>query len=156
VQRFYWLEEGRLAGCSRPGLVGYTEDDASTAHDVHWLRGQGIGALLSLTETPIPAVNDELIVLHLPVPDMRAPNADQLGCALAFLDRQWLENTAVAVHCKMGQGRTGTILAAHLIRRGAGTDEAIARIRALCSGAIESSEQVAALHAFEHRRDWIL
>ena len=56
----------------------------------------------------------------------------------------------------MGQGRTGTVLAAYLIRGGLSADDALAEVRAICPGAISSAEQEAALHAFAARRDWII
>jgi len=48
MERFYWLVEGRLAGCSRPGTAG-----AALERDLAILREEGIGAVLSLTETPL-------------------------------------------------------------------------------------------------------
>ena len=56
----------------------------------------------------------------------------------------------------MGQGRTGAVLAAHRIRAGHTTEDALAELRALSPGAIGSPVQEAALRAFAHRRDWIL
>ena len=62
----------------------------------------------------------------------------------------------MAVHCRMGQGRSGTVLAAYLIRGGLGADAAIAELRRVCPGAIGSRDQEAALAAFAGRRDWLL
>ncbi|HEY8291525.1 MAG TPA: dual specificity protein phosphatase family protein, partial [Thermomicrobiales bacterium] len=120
---------------------------------------RGIDALLSLTETPLDRdrlVRHGLDVLHLPVDDLHAPTPAQLHYALAFIDRQQALGHAVAVHCLMGQGRTGTVLAAHRIRAGSAPDTAIAELRALSPGAIGSPEQEAALASFARRRDWIL
>ena len=54
--RFYWLEPGVLAGCSRPGARPgrHTPAGEEIAADLATLRGHGIGALLSLTETSLP------------------------------------------------------------------------------------------------------
>ena len=62
----------------------------------------------------------------------------------------------VAVHCLMGQGRTGSILAAYLIRAGATPEDALARLRAVCPGAVENPTQERALQEFARRRDWII
>ena len=127
--------------------------------DLDWLRLKGIGAILSLTEQPL---TDEVVqrfglpVRHMPIPDMHAPRPEELMDALTFIDQQRIEGRAVAVHCLMGQGRTGTILAAYLIREGASASQAIAELRAICPGAIESPPQVRALHIFAAERDWIL
>jgi protein-tyrosine phosphatase len=56
----------------------------------------------------------------------------------------------------MGQGRTGHILAAYLIRSGLSGRDAVARLRIICPGALGSPEQERSLHAFAARRDWIL
>ncbi len=166
MQGFYWLIEGRLAGCPRPGSRHRDRSGGSPEQeqialddDLAWLRMRGIGALLSLTETPLDiswATRRGLDILHLPVDDLHAPSPAQLHYALAFIDRQHALDRAVAVHCLMGQGRTGTVLAAHRIRAGSTPDAAIAELRRLSPGAIGSLEQETALHAFARHRDWIL
>ena len=174
---FYWLIEGVLAGCSRPGQrTAAARAGGDTARrfgapstpdplsedlegDLAWLRGQGIGAVLSLTETPLAEgalARHGLAELHLAVDDLRAPTPDQFTRALSFIDRQRALGRSVAVHCLMGQGRTGTVLAAYLIRGGVGVEEALRQVRRVCPGAVGSSEQERALHAFAARRDWIL
>ena len=76
--------------------------------------------------------------------------------ALEFIDGQRAHNRNVAVHCLMGQGRTGTILAAYLIRSGQTPEEALKTLRSLCPGAVENPVQERALQAFAERRDWIV
>lgn len=166
INGFYWLIEGVLAGCARPGAARASSADAratsplaTLAADLEWLREQGIGAVLSLTETPLPEealARHDLAVIHIPVDDMTAPAPEQFEEALTFIDNQRLLGKGVAVHCKMGQGRTATILAAYLIRAGATSTDAIKELRALCPGAISAEEQERALHAFARRRDWIV
>lgn len=168
MRSFYWVVRDVLAGCGRPGARGHagrgapaTDADVAVAleRDLLWLREQGIAAVLSLTETPLPeeaTLRHGLTVLHLPIPDLTAPTPEQFDRALRFLDEQRLWCRPVAVHCLVGQGRTGTILAATLIRDGATPEGALARIRALCPGAVENPAQERALHAFAARRDWIV
>jgi atypical dual specificity phosphatase len=163
---FYWLIEGELAGCSRPGGAarplwgpGEAVSGAALAADLTWLRERGIGALLTLTETPLPTAalaRHGLESLHLPVDDLTAPSPEQLDRALAFIDRQRASGRAVAVHCKVGQGRTGCVLAAYLIRSGATSEDALRHLRAVCPGAVGAPEQEQALRAFAERRDWII
>lgn len=169
MHRFYWLIDGALAGCSRPGNrgrrvanddgVGAGDANASLDEDLAWLRAQGIGAVLSLTEVPLSPgalARNGLNELHLAVDDLHAPSPAQLQTALAFLDWERARAHGVAVHCLMGQGRTGTVLAAYLIRGGLSAGEALDEVRAICPGAISSAEQEEALHAFAARRDWII
>jgi atypical dual specificity phosphatase len=170
MRGFYWVIDGLLAGCPRPGGRERSnpfegrKDDSETDHrldeDLTWLEEQGIGAVLSLTETPLAAEtlanHAELTVLHLPVPDMTPPTTGQFIRSLEFIDEQHAQGKAVAVHCLMGQGRTGTVLAAYLIRGGASAAEALRTIRGVCVGAVESSSQERALYSFAERRDWIV
>jgi atypical dual specificity phosphatase len=167
MRGFYWLIEDALAGCARPG-GGATrrdsalEDDGALAAldaDLAWLREQGIDAVLSMTETPLAAEALErhgLESLHLPVDDMTAPSPEQFDHALRFIEWQRVRGKRVVVHCKMGQGRTGVILAAYLVRMGATPAQALARVRSVCPGAVGVSEQEHALDAFAARRDWII
>src|SRR5579859_2138005 len=141
ISRFYWLIEGVLAG------------------DLNWLHERGIRAVLSLTETPLAEgalARHGLAGLHIPVNDLTAPAPEQLDHALTFIDQHVRAGGAVAVHCLMGQGRTGTVLAAYRIRAGRAVPDALAELRAICPGAVSSPEQERALHAFARRRDWIV
>lgn len=160
ITGFFWLIEDTLAGCSRPGGRSLsTTDPLALDADLVWLHDQGIGAILSLTETALPAAilaRHELAYLHLPVPDLSAPSPAQLDRALTFIDRQRIAGHPVVVHCLMGQGRTGTVLAAYLIRAGATPERAFAELRGLCPGAIGSPSQERALHTYYQRREWII
>jgi atypical dual specificity phosphatase len=170
MRGFYWLIEGALAGSSRPGQrerlragAGGEQERAGAPDaldaDLAWLREQGIGAVLSLTETPLAAGALErhgLVGLHLPVDDLHPPTPAQLAQALDFIDWQRVLGRAVAVHCLVGQGRTGTVLAAYLIRGGIGPAEALREVRLVCPGAVGSPAQERALHDFATARDWLL
>ncbi len=157
MRGFYWLIDDVLAGCPRPG--GQRSDDKRLDDDLLSLKRQGVRAVLSLTEDPLldgALARHGLAELHLPVDDLTPPTPAQLEAALAFIDQHRARGESVAVHCKMGQGRTGTVLAAYLIRAGWDLADALAEVRAICPGAIGSAEQEEALHAFAARRDWII
>ena len=62
----------------------------------------------------------------------------------------WLEaGHSVALHCLAGHGRTGTLLAAYRIWRGASAMEAIEEVRGCERRWIQSRAQVEFLEAFE-------
>jgi atypical dual specificity phosphatase len=157
MRGFYWLAEGELAGCGRPG--GRRDDAELLERDLTFLREQGIGALLSLTETPLSTEALErhgFATLHLPVEDLTPPTPDQLQDALAFIDFHVNQGTPVAVHCLVGHGRTGTVLAARLIRDGVPLADALDELRTLSPGAVGSASQERALAEWERQRGWIL
>jgi atypical dual specificity phosphatase len=160
MQRFYWVIDDVLAGCSRPGGdPRWAGGVVSLEGDLRRLKDEGIAALLTLTETALDETalaGAEIESLHLPVDDMTAPHPGQILEGLRFIDDQRVHGRATAVHCLQGQGRTGTVLAAYLVRDGMPPEEAIERIRELCPGALGVVEQEDAVHAFATRRDWVL
>jgi atypical dual specificity phosphatase len=170
MRGFYWVIAGVLAGCPRPGgresgnpferkKAGLSEEGGRLDDDLTWLEEHGVGAVLSMTETPLATetlAKHTLTVRHLPVRDMTPPTTGQLIRALEFIDEQHALGKAVVVHCLMGQGRTGTVLAAYLIRGGASAAEALRTVRGVCVGAVASPAQERALYTFAERRDWIV
>ena len=167
VPGFYWLDEGYLAGSAFPGLSGpWLQMPASPAQreqtlneNLRWLIKQGVGAILTLTEEPLAAMSLQrysLASLHLPIPDQTAPRAADFLAALDFIDAQHSLDRAVLVHCHVGMGRTGSILAAWLIRQGATAEQAIAHLRAIRPGSVTTFAQEEALARFAARREWIV
>lgn len=166
---FYWLVEGSLAGSPRPGgasgwparLPGRAGQSTEQRldDDCRSLAEMGIGAILTLTEQPLaaaPLARHGLVGLHLPILDQTAPYPADFTRALEFIDAQHSLSRAVLVHCRFGAGRTGTILAAWLIQRGASAEQAIARVREIRTGAVTTPEQEEALYRFAARREWIV
>lgn len=158
VPGFFWLYQGALAGSGRPG--GRSSSGLSTLEDdLRWLADNNLRAILTLTEEALPGEALRpfgFSSLHLPVRDLTAPTPEQLVRALEFIDHSQASGNGALVHCLMGQGRTGTVLAAYLTRAGYGSEDAIQRVRELCSGAIGTTEQERAIAAFARRRDWII
>lgn len=141
---FSWVDPPRLAALARPHSV----------EDLRWLRRNGIEVLVSLTESPLPRpwVNDTgLLAAHVPVPDMSAPSATQLDHILATIRKANASGMGVAVHCAAGLGRTGTVLAAYLVAGGLSAREALARVRALRPGSVETGDQERAIEEFARR-----
>jgi len=117
------VQNGRLAGSGYP----------ASRSQVEWLVRAGINSILTLTIDPLPAefTRDlDIVVGHVPMEDHQPPSIDALGRAVEFIEEQSAAGKAVLVHCLAGEGRTGCVLAACLVRtEGLGADEAIAEVR---------------------------
>lgn len=144
---FHWIVPGRLAGSPAPGV------SAALDYDLDLLSRAGVTTLITLTEDDIDVAALErfgLNNLHLSVYDRKAPSIAQMHMLLARMQRLLTEGRVLAVHCKAGLGRTGTVLAAWLIREGGLTaDVAIERLRRIESGYVQSQEQERFLHEYE-------
>lgn len=125
-----------------------------SADDLAWLRRHGIDVLVSLSEDPPPRqwVNDAgLMGVHFPIPDFTAPTDDQLDQIMDTVNRAVANDMGVAVHCTAGKGRTGTVLAAYFVSQGLDPDAAIAKVRQLRSGSIETPDQEEAVRSYGRR-----
>jgi atypical dual specificity phosphatase len=144
-QGFSWVEKPLLAALARP----------SSPEDMAWLRAQGIEVLVSLTEDrPRRDWTEEasLLVFHEPMEDMEAPSQEQLERAVSAILKATARNMPVAVHCGAGLGRTGVVLAGYLVAKGASAQSAVARVRRLRPGSIETDEQAEAIELFARRK----
>jgi atypical dual specificity phosphatase len=142
---FSWINKPLLAALARP----------ESPADMAWLRKQGIEVLLSLTEDPPRhdwVENAGLLLFHVPVEDMEAPAQDQLDRCLSAIQRANDKGMGVAVHCAAGMGRTGVVLACYFVEQGLTPDNAVARVRRLRPGSIETDEQVDAVVEFARRQ----
>lgn len=142
---FSWIERPRLAGMARPASL----------EEYQWLREQGIQLVISLSEDPPRRdwINDAgLFSMQIPVEDMSAPSQEQIDHCVEAIDKGIANDLGVVVHCGAGLGRTGTMLACWLVTQGMTARDAIARVRRLRPGSIETEEQSAAIVEFARRR----
>jgi atypical dual specificity phosphatase len=144
---FNWIIAGKLAGCAEPGVM------ASIDYDMDLLARMGITYLITLTEKdlpPEPLARHGLRNLHLPIYDREAPTIRQVYMLVRKIQVLLDEGQIIAVHCKAGIGRTGTVLAAWLIREGGlSADAAIKRLRTIKSTYVQSQVQEQFLDLFE-------
>jgi atypical dual specificity phosphatase len=84
--------------------------------------------------------------------DMEAPTQEQLDRCVSAIQRALEQGMGVAIHCTAGLGRTGTVLACYLIGQGQSAQNAIARMRRLRPGSIETEEQADAIVEFARRQ----
>ncbi|KAM8986256.1 dual specificity protein phosphatase 23 isoform 1-T1 [Ara ararauna] len=138
---FSWVSSGRLAGLAMP---------REPAHYAFLLR-RGVRHLVSLTERDPPHHGScPGVLLHrLRVPDFTAPTPAQIRRFLRLVEAANARGEAVAVHCMLGHGRTGTMLACYLAKeRKLNGADAIREIRRLRPGSIETREQEEAVIRF--------
>jgi atypical dual specificity phosphatase len=88
--------------------------------------------------------------IRSPMPDMGAPGIEQAIELCQTLDRLIAEREVVAVHCRAGLGRTGTVLASYLIWEGASALEALDAVRRIEPRWVQSDTQAAFLEEFAH------
>jgi len=146
-----------LVACPGAYAVGMLPMDQSTAIDTDLGRiaewgASGLVTLVERAELEMLGVRDlgertrtlGLAWWHLPVIDGAAPGKAfervwrDAGPALhASLDA----GQRIALHCRAGIGRTGTVAARLLVERGMPPADAVAVVRRARPGAIESPEQ---------------
>lgn len=142
---FLWLLKGQLAGTPRPGIINEIDDDLGALSRV------GVTHLITLTQTPPDA--EKYLEFGIgnswfPVPDMYPPAMPQAFNICRRISELLHSNEIIAVHCKAGLGRTGTVLAMHLIWSGTHSVESLEQVRNICPRWIQSDEQVQFLTEF--------
>ena len=140
---FSWVAPGLLAATARPS-------DAHAA--LEYFREEGITAVVSLTERPFaPAAFFEEFGFdchHIPVDDFAAPEMEQIEEFVGIVKRAKERGGKVVVHCLTGRGRTGAMLACYFVSEGMTPAEALARVRSLRPGSVETELQEDAVREY--------
>lgn len=142
---FSWIIPGELAAMPVPGK------ERPLDQDVTFLEQEGIRVLISLTEQPADRAvlsSHAIIQEHIPVEDFHPPTQEQMLEFVSVVETSVAAGKPVGVHCTAGLGRSGTMVAAYLVSRGASSSEAMATIREKRPGSIETPEQEAAVAEF--------
>lgn len=143
---FSWIVPEELAAMPLPGRDRPLDQDAA------FLEQEGIRLLVSLTEEPPD--RDTLVAhsiepVHIPVRDFTPPSVEQMTDFVELVDSSVATGQVVGVHCTAGLGRSGTMAAAYLVSTGVSADVAIATVRGLRPGSIETETQEDAIRQFE-------
>ena len=132
---FVWVEKGRLAGSGYPASRGQVE----------WLAKAGVGSILTLTAEPLPAAWTRGLDVepgHVAMEDHQPPSVKAMDEGVDFILTELSKGRTVLVHCLAGEGRTGCVLAAYLIRtRGYGAEEAMAALRKVKTEFVERAQE---------------
>jgi atypical dual specificity phosphatase len=142
---FLWLKRGQLAGTPLPGVFHDIE------YDMQMLKKVGVTTLVSLTTRPVDSkVLEKFSVQGIweAIRDMGAPDMEQAERLCRRIHAQIQAGEVVAVHCRAGLGRTGTVLAACLIWEGCDALQALETVRGVEPRWVQSEEQVEFLQAF--------
>ncbi len=145
VPGFSWVKADLLCAMARPGR------ERALKQDLAALQEAGVTVLVSLTEEPVAAETLKkfgIKGLHLPVEDFTPPSLLQMEIFLAEVDSASTNGQALGIHCTAGKGRSGTMLAAYFVTQGMTAPEALAKIRRLRPGSVETPEQEARIAEF--------
>jgi ADP-ribosyl-[dinitrogen reductase] hydrolase len=129
--------------------------DRNLARDLDVIRKWGAAAVVTLLEQReirllrVERLGEEVRSrgmrwLHLPIVDMKAPDEkfkEEWVTAGEELRSLLRRQDDVVVHCRGGKGRAGLVAACLLVEFGTEPGTAIAKVRAVRPGAIETDEQ---------------
>jgi len=134
ISKLWNVLPNKLSGMPKP-----EEEDLKAVHE------KGIRAIISLLEDEKSVENyssNGFENLWLPVIDHEAPTVEQVQKLVEFVDEQNEKGNEVAIHCKGGRGRTGTMIASYLISKGASYEEAMNEIDSKQPNAIKKEFQI--------------
>ena len=155
-----WLQHPRFAGAigltRRPGLWL-----RSLADDLAAIRASGASSLISLTQASelrwtgrgdfgAAVAQAGLAWYHLPIRGFGVPDAafeDAWRAVGPHLCRELEAGRRLVIHCYAGRGRAGLVAARFLIEFGESPQRAIALVRRVRPGAIQTAEQEAYLRS---------
>jgi atypical dual specificity phosphatase len=137
-----------------PDVLAATGRPYDLRKAVEQFKDAGIGVVISLTET---ALNTDILAefdieyYHIPVDDFRAPAAEQIDRFVSIVTAAREAGRKTLVHCFAGRGRSGTMAACYLVSLGRTPEQALAEVRSLRPGAVETGEQEEAVRDYAER-----
>jgi len=117
--------------------------------DIPHFRTLKITAVVTLTESPLLFIPDEITYLHIPIVDFSVPTIEDAKKFVSFVEEIKSKGGKVLVHCYAGCGRTGTMLAVYLVYQGLSSDEAFLHLRRINECFVETEEQEEFVRNFE-------
>jgi ADP-ribosylglycohydrolase len=152
----YWVDPGNLLAGKYPGAKKLQELERRLGA----LLGAGFNAFLDLTEPgELPAYESYLpagvIYRRKPITDHGVPrDGAYMSEILAEVAELLGAGRKLYLHCRAGIGRTGTVVACHLIEQGLSPEEALLRLNELWQGS-DRSDTWPEVPETQEQRDFI-
>ena len=144
---FYWILPEKLGGMQRPGLMTDLNDDLKI------MKQLGVNVLVTLQQKTIDIdilKTFDIDWLHFPIVDMGVPTLEEMHGFILKIQPLVKIGKSFVYHCKAGMGRTGTLLACHLLwLEGISAIQAIEKIRHINYKYIQTDEQMEFVSQFE-------
>jgi atypical dual specificity phosphatase len=147
---FNWVIVDKLAGCGIP----------TSLREIKWLaKEHGIRSIITIKEKPLSSEwfkssgigEGKIDYFHLSIEDYGAPSLEELDYVVNYISIQIDNGRPVMVHCSGGKGRTGTILAAYLLKKRnvLNAYQAINKLRKIRGESIQSKDKENILFDYE-------
>ena len=119
-----------------------------------WAIKNGIKSVVTIRESPLDPAwfpkESSIDYKHVKVQDFGAPPVEELNQVINYIDNEIQSGKPVIVHCNGGSGRTGTVLAAYLMKKeGLTADQAALKVKEIRGRTIRHQRQLDTLREYE-------
>ncbi|XP_050295432.1 dual specificity protein phosphatase 23-like isoform X2 [Anthonomus grandis grandis] len=142
---FSWIIPTYLAATSCP----------STLEELKFIKEQGISHLVTLSPEYHPPTKNYPGIkwTYIPINEFEAPSLEDIKKFIHISDEYRSKKEAIAIHCRAGRGRTGTMAACYLVHfYNLAPETSISKIRLMRPGSVETYSQEKAVATY---RDYL-
>ncbi|MDD7984885.1 dual specificity protein phosphatase family protein [Lentisphaera marina] len=132
-EKIWWLEDNKIGGMPKPPV-----------EEIANLKKSGLGAIASFLEGQdnLEEYRENGIEFFWsPIVDDEAPTKEQVAEFVKFVEKTLEQGLSLAVHCKGGNGRAGTMLAAYYMSKGKSSEEVLKFMRGINPRAVATEVQ---------------